>query len=100
MIGTITGLVSGIACSALYSLQVADVTSASLTWWQYLIISLCPTLMGIIGDIVLSILKNRNIVSSEDVEKIEKEIGTFTEKLEEEIKELKSDGKNEDNSQE
>ncbi len=88
MIGTITGLLSGVCCTALYSLQTAEVTSMSLTWYQYLIISIVPTIIGLIGDIIVAVLKNKGAISAEDADKISERLEEMTEKLEEDIDKL------------
>lgn len=79
---TIIGLMSGVAGSVMY----ANATINGLAWWQYMIIALVPTLLGIIGDFLIMVAKKKGIIESEDADKlIERKHAKEDEVLEDEV---------------
>lgn len=79
---TIIGLMSGVAGSVMY----ANATINGLAWWQYMIIALVPTLLGIIGDFLIMVAKKKGIIESEDADKlIERKHAKEDETLEDEV---------------
>lgn len=63
MINSIIGIVSGVSLTTIANY-------GELAWWQYLLISIVPPLIGAICDIVLAILKKKGIISKTTANKI------------------------------
>ena len=62
----IIGIFSGVAGSVMY----ANATIEGLDWWQYMLITLVPTLVGIIGDFLIMLAKKKGVINSEDADKL------------------------------
>lgn len=90
MTSAILGVASGVIMSAIHSAEVT-----SLPWWQSLLIAIIPTIIGGIFDIVLNVLKNKGLLTKQDVEeiadKIEKDLNKDKEETKTEDKEDKEE---------
>ena len=74
-------MASGIACATIYYAQSNEYITASLTWWQYLLIALIPTVIGFILDLVIDILKNKGIISEDDATELKSKVDDIEDKL-------------------
>lgn len=60
------GILSGVGGSVMY----ANATIEGLDWWQYMLITLVPTIIGIIGDFLIMFAKKKGVISEEDADKL------------------------------
>lgn len=60
------GIFSGLAGSVMY----ANATIEGLDWWQYMLITLVPTIVGILGDFLIMLAKKKGIINSDDADKL------------------------------
>lgn len=63
---TLIGILSGVAGSIMYASNVIE----GVNWWQYLLITLVPTLVGILGDFAIMVAKKKGVINEEDADKL------------------------------
>lgn len=63
---TLIGLFSGLAGTIMYANSVIE----GVNWWQYLLITLIPTIIGILGDFAIMVAKQKGIISEDDADKL------------------------------
>lgn len=65
---TILGLGCGVVAAAAGN---AGAFNGELNWWQWMIVSLVPTIIGGVFDIIVLVLKKKGYLEKEDAAKLE-----------------------------
>lgn len=88
---TLLGLASGLVMAGTSEVIVSN---SSLPWWAVLLIAICPPIIGLVCDLITSLLKAKGWISGETKDKIDEAVDDIVSDVVEQI--TGKDGKEDD----